>query len=163
MNTPCTLSDVPGRRKASHPHVYGKLLSCFLRLIRRIVADDLPSLRRHFKDKQKVTIRVASPGRCALQVKVSRRCSKAFIERLYLKPRETEHAHLLLGGVDPAIAVEHLGIATVHPRTDKENVRRILVARREGIHVPTIPIDDLLVQHSANGLSRRSALRAEKR
>src|ERR1700733_13484427 len=153
MKTPYTWSDVEPRRKASRPLAV-KLLARFFWLTCRIVANDLPSVRRPLEYEKKEAVRVASTSRCALQMKVSSHSSEAFVERLHLKPRKAEHAHLLLRGVGLAIALQHLGITSVHPRTDEENVRRVLVAGREGIHVPAIPVDDLLVQHSANSLSR---------
>src|SRR5271168_2665021 len=126
MKTPSTLSDVPRRRKGSRPEL-GRLLDSFLRRDCRGVANDLPSGRRLLNYEQKITVRVASSSHSAFKVKISRNRREVFVERLHLKPRKAECAHLLLGRVALAIGIQHLCIASRDRGTHKENVRRILI------------------------------------
>src|SRR5882724_5112572 len=102
------------------------LVTRLLRWNGGVVANDLPSIRRPFKYKQKVAVRVAPSGRRPLQMKMSGHRRETFVEWLYLKPGKVQRAHLLLRRVVLAIRVQHLSIATRNLRTNEENIGRVL-------------------------------------
>src|SRR6266853_1017147 len=129
------------------------LVARLLRWDRGVVANDLPAIRRLLKDKQKMAVRVAPSGRRALQMKMSGYRREVFVEWLHLELGKVQRAHLLFRRVVLAIRVHHLSVATRNLRTNEENIGRVLVAGGKRVHVPAVPIGNLLVQHGTNGLS----------
>src|SRR5271163_73535 len=101
----------------------------------RVVANDLPSVRRLLNNEHKMAFRVAASSRGTFQMKISRHRSEAFVEWLHLESIETERAHLLFGGVVLAVGVHHLIVAARYLGTDKEDVRRFFVAGRERVQI----------------------------
>src|SRR5437879_3912442 len=103
-------------------------------------------------------VRIAPTRRRALQMKMSGHRRKAFVEWLHLKIGEVQRPHLLLRSVVLAIRVQHLSVPTRNLRTHKENVRRVLIPGRKTFQITTVPVENLLVQHSANRLSLERVL-----